>query len=45
MNIEDIITEVQYLQLFRNLYLSAVIKNYIDYILEFINQLIENTVL
>ncbi len=37
MNIENIITEAQHLQLLRNLYLTANIENYTDYLLEFIN--------
>ena len=45
INIEDIIAEIQYLQLLRNLYSTANIENYTDYLLEFINQLIENTML
>ena len=44
MNINDIITEIQYLQLFKNLYLLANIKNYTNYLLKFINQLNKNTV-
>ena len=42
MNAEDIAAKIQYLQSFRNLYSTANIENYTDYLLEFINQLIEN---
>ena len=45
MNIENIATEIQYLQQFRNLYSSVNIENYINYLLKFINQLIENIML
>ena len=43
MNTDDISTKIQHLQLLRNLYLSINIKNYTDYLLEFIDQLIKNT--
>jgi len=45
MNVENIAAEIQYLQLFRNLYLTTNVENYTDYLLEFINQLIENMML
>ena len=45
MNIEDIVAEVQYLQSFRNLHSTTNIENYINYLLKFINQLIENMML
>ena len=44
MNTEDIAAEIQHLQLFRNLHSSANIENYTNYLLEFIDQLIENTI-
>ena len=45
MNAENIAAEIQHLQLLRDLYLTANIENYTDYLLEFINQLIENIIL
>ena len=44
MNIENIATEIQHLQQFRNLYSLTNIENYTDYLLKFINQLIENII-
>ena len=45
MNVEDITAEIQHLQSFRNFHSTANIENYTDYLLEFINQLIENMML
>ena len=44
MNAENIAAEIQYLQSFRNLYSTANIENYTNYLLEFINQLIKNII-
>ena len=44
MNSKDIAAEAQHLQLLKNMHSSADLKNYMSYLLRFIDQLTENTV-
>ena len=44
MNSENIIAEAQHLQSLKNMHLLADLKNYINYLLKFINQLIKNII-